>query len=162
MVYNREAAAAYASYWAYRRNPRFYDFSDIGGDCTNFASQCLYAGSEVMNYKPVYGWFYINANNRTASWTGVEELYNFLVNNTGPGPQGVVVPLMSIALGDIVQLKFYAGNRFDHSPVVVDPGNGTPDTVLIAAHSKDSDCRPISTYDYIDIRPIHIYNVGEA
>ena len=60
-------------------------FNGLGGDCTNFASQCIFAGSGVMNYTPVTGWYYISANNRTASWTGVEHLYNFLVGNKGLG-----------------------------------------------------------------------------
>ena len=106
MLYNREAAVQYAREWAYRRNPQFFDFSEIGGDCTNFASQCIYAGAGIMNYTPVFGWFYINANNRTPSWTGVNELYRFLVNNTGAGPQGSVVPLSQIQDGDVVQLQF--------------------------------------------------------
>ncbi len=161
MIYNRANAVLYAKEWAYRRNPEFFDFSDIGGDCTNFASQCLYAGSGVMNYTPTYGWFYISTNNRTASWTGVNELYNFLVNNTSAGPQGTVVPLSQIQAGDIIQLRFGSGTRFDHSPVVVDAGNGTPETIEVAAHSNDSDCRQLSTYRYTALRPIHIYNVGE-
>ena len=161
MLYNREAAVRYAREWAYRRNPQFFDFSEIGGDCTNFASQCIYAGAGIMNYTPVFGWFYINANNRTPSWTGVNELYRFLVNNTGAGPQGRVVPLSQIQDGDVVQLQFVRSDKYDHTPVVVDRGMGTPDTVLVAAHSRDSDCHPISTYNYTAIRPIHIYNVGE-
>ena len=161
MVYNRDAAVEYATEWAYRRNPRYFDFSDLGGDCTNFASQCLYAGAGIMNYTPLYGWFYISANNRTPSWTGVNQLYNFLVNNTGPGPQGRVVALNQIERGDIIQLRFGAGMEFDHSPVVVDAGFGTPDTILVAAHSNDSDCRQLSSYRYRDLRPIHIYNIGE-
>ena len=44
--YNRAAAVAYAHAWAYRRNPRYYNYEELGGDCTNFASQCLYAGSK--------------------------------------------------------------------------------------------------------------------
>ena len=32
--YNRTAAVEYANRWAYFRNPEFYDFSAIGGDCT--------------------------------------------------------------------------------------------------------------------------------
>lgn len=161
MRYNREKAVAYANRWAYFRNPAYFDFSKIGGDCTNFASQCLYAGSGVMNYTPVFGWFYISINNRTPSWTGVNELYRFLISNTGPGPQGRVVSLAEIEEGDIVQLRFGADPDFDHSPVVVDKGMGTPDTVLIAAHSNDSNCRPLSSYRYRELRPIHIYNVGE-
>ena len=43
--YNRQAAVAYAHKWAFGRNPAFFDFSELGGDCTNFASQCLYAGT---------------------------------------------------------------------------------------------------------------------
>lgn len=162
MIYNRERAVAYAKEWAYLRNPAYFDFSDLGGDCTNFASQCIFSGSGVMNYTPVYGWFYISANNRTPSWTGVNELYRFLANNTGPGPQGRVVPLSQIENGDIIQLRFGNGTRFDHSPVVVDAGERTPDTILVAAHSYDSDCRQLSTYRYRELRPIHIYNVGEA
>ena len=63
MEYNRANAVAYAKKWAYGRNPKYYDFSDLGGDCTNFASQCIYAGSGVMNYTPTYGWYYISVNN---------------------------------------------------------------------------------------------------
>lgn len=162
MQYNREAARAYADKWAYGRNPRFYDFSEIGGDCTNFASQVLYAGSGIMNYTPIYGWYYISTNDRTASWTGVNELYNFLVNNTGAGPQGRVVSLSQIDVGDIIQLRFEGTGRFDHSPVVMDVGDRTPSTIRIAAHSRDANCRPLSSYYYNAIRPIHIYNVGEA
>ena len=161
MIYNRDRAVAYATEWAYRRNPQFFDFSPLGGDCTNFASQCLYAGAQIMNYTPTYGWFYINANNRTPSWTGVNELFNFLVNNRGPGPQGSVVPLGQIRPGDIIQLRFGSDPGFDHSPVVVDAGLGTPDTIRVAAHSNDSDCRQLSTYRYRELRPIHIFNVGE-
>lgn len=160
MRYDRVRAVEYANKWAYRRNPAFYDFSELGGDCTNFASQCLYAGSGVMNYTPIYGWYYINASNRTASWTGVEYLYNFLVNNKGAGPQGEDTELKRIMAGDIVQLRFTGSDSFDHTPIVVDAGDGTPETVLVAAHSVDSNCRPISSYNYSGIRPIHIYNVG--
>ncbi|MBR0365894.1 MAG: amidase domain-containing protein [Clostridia bacterium] len=162
MKYDRAWAVAYARRWALGRNPKYYDFSYIGGDCTNFASQCIFAGAGVMNKTPLTGWYYINANNRTPSWTGVEELYRFLVNNHGAGPRGRVVPLDNIREGDIVQLRFDGSERFGHSPVVVDAGRGTPETVLIAAHSRDSIDRPLSSYEYSEIRPIHIVDVGNA
>ena len=155
-IYDRAKAVAYANRYALNPNPAFYNFENIGGDCTNFASQCIYAGAGVMNYTPVFGWYYIDLNNRTPSWTGVEELYNFLVNNTGAGPRGKVVDLTDIRPGDIIQLKFKEGPRFDHSPVVTSTGNFTPRTILVAARTNDSKNRPLSTYNYIDIRPIHI------
>ena len=70
LPYNRRAAVSYAHKWAYSRNPAFYDFSEIGGDCTNFASQCLYAGTGIMNFTPEYGWYYIDATDRAPAWTG--------------------------------------------------------------------------------------------
>ena len=154
--YNRQAAVDYANRYALSPNPAFYNFENIGGDCTNFASQCIFAGARVMNFTPVFGWYYIDVNNRTPSWTGVDELYNFLVSNQGRGPRGEVVDLAEIEIGDIIQLKFDTGPRFDHSPVVTSVGNHTPDTILVAARTNDSKNRPLSTYNYIDIRPIHI------
>lgn len=160
MEYIRSAAVSYAKEWAYRRNPMYFDFDDLGGNCTNFASQCIFAGSGVMNFTPVYGWYYLSLNNRAPAWTGVDELYRFLTTNRGAGPRGVLTDLINIREGDIIQLKFDEGPRFDHTPVVVDKGNGTPSTILVAANSYDCDCRPLSTYKYIDIRPIHITEVG--
>ena len=161
MIYDRDAAVAYANKWAYGRNPQFYDFSDLGGDCTNFASQCIYAGSGVMNYTPVYGWYYIDLQNRAPSWTGVNELYRFLTKNEGAGPRGVVVSLPEIKKGDIIQLRLRSADRFDHTPVVTDEGDGTPETIIVAAHSIDSKCRPLSSYNYKELRPVHIIEVGE-
>ena len=97
--YRRSLAVQYARRWALSRNPAYYNFDDLGGDCTNFASQCIYAGSGVMNYTPIYGWYYITANDRTASWTGVEYLYRFLVGNEGAGPFGRVTQLQNIRAG---------------------------------------------------------------
>ena len=104
LEYNRQAAYDYARKWAFGRNPKYYDFSRIGGDCTNFASQCIYAGAGVMNFTPTFGWFYKSADDRTPSWTGVEYLYNFLVNNKEAGPFAEEVPLNKLEVGDIVQL----------------------------------------------------------
>ena len=40
-MYDRQKAVDYALTWALDRNPKFYDFSSLGGDCTNFISQCI-------------------------------------------------------------------------------------------------------------------------
>lgn len=155
LTYNREAALAYAKKWAFKRNPAFYDFSNIGGDCTNFASQCIYAGAGVMNFTPVYGWFYKSANDRTASWTGVEYLYNFLTTNDGAGPYAAEVPLSELEIGDIVQLGTATGD-FYHSPVVVGFSRGQ---ILVAAHSYDAFNKPLSSYNFAKARGIHILGV---
>ena len=158
--YDRSAAAAYAHRWAYSRNPRFYDYEMLGGDCTNFASQCLYAGGGIMNFTPELGWYYIDANQKAPAWTGVEYLYRFLTREQhSVGPAAVETGITEMMPGDIVQLSF-DGDRFVHSPVVVAANHPTsPAQVLIAAHSYDSDNRLLSTYPYAEIRYLHISGV---
>lgn len=154
--YDRRAAVAYARRWAFSRNPNYFDFSNLGGDCTNFASQCVYAGSGIMNYTPVFGWYYISADNRTASWTGVEYFYNFLTGNTnGAGPFAEEVGANEIEIGDIIQLG-RANGDFYHSPVVVGFSGGQP---LIAAHSYDAYNRPLNSYKFEEVRYLHILGV---
>ena len=154
--YNRDAAVAYALKWAYSRNPAFYDFEDLGGDCTNFASQCLLAGGALMNFTPTYGWYYRNLNDRAPAWTSVEYLYRFLTTNEGVGPFGHEVDLPFIRPGDIIQLMTVE-NRFHHSPIVVKTGIlPTLNNTLVAAHSYDARNRPLSTYNIKAMRCIHI------
>ncbi len=153
--YDRAAAVAYAGKWAFGRNPKFYDFSKIGGDCTNFASQCIYAGAGVMNFTPTFGWYYKSVNDRTPSWTGVEYLYNFLTANDGAGPFAEEVSPDKLEIGDVVQLGKATGD-FYHSPVVVGFRRGQ---ILIAAHSYDAYNRPLSSYSYEKVRGIHILGV---
>ncbi len=155
LSYDREAAVAYAKRWAFARNPAFYDFSRIGGDCTNYASQCIYAGAKIMNFTPTFGWFYKSVNDRTPSWTGVEYLYNFLVNNEGVGPFAEEVGLDKLEIGDIVQLGTGTGD-FYHSPVVVGFSRGN---ILIAAHSYDAFNKPLFSYNFAKARGIHILGV---
>lgn len=42
-LYDRFSAISYAKRWALARNPKYYNFDSIGGDCTSFVSQCLFA-----------------------------------------------------------------------------------------------------------------------
>ena len=153
-TYDRNAVVAYAREWALKRNPAFYDFQNIGGDCTNFASQCIYAGAKIMNYTPVYGWYYRSLSDRSASWTGVEYLYNFLISNTSVGPYATEVYQGDIQPGDIIQLG-RANGDFYHTLVVT----ATSPEILIAAHTYDTLDRPLNTYNYYTARFLHIEGV---
>lgn len=151
LPYDAASAVKYARKWAMARNQQYYDFEDIGGDCTNFASQCLYAGTGVMNWTPVTGWYYVNLSDRTASWTGVEYLYDFLVNNEGAGPRAVEVSRREVRPGDIVQLGGSDGH-FYHSPVIV----AVEPRILVCAHTLDALDRPLDTYVFSEARFLHI------
>ncbi len=153
--YNRERAAEYAKIWALKRNPAYLNFQGLGGDCTNFASQCLFAGSKVMNYTPVLGWYYNSSSDRSAAWSGVQYLFNFLTSNKGTGPYAVETDINGLETGDIIQLGD-ASFRFYHTPVVVETN---PQDILIAAHTFDAYMRPLSSYVYKNIRYLHIAGV---
>jgi len=156
MPYSREKAVAYAHKWAFRRNPRYLNYDEMGGDCTNFISQCIHAGGARMNYTPTFGWFYINGNRKSPAWTGVAYLYNFLINNAGPGPFGSNTALSGVQIGDVIQLSF-DGNVFGHSLLVVQTGpRQSADDVLVATHTSDADYRPLSSYTFNKYRCIHI------
>ena len=155
-TYNRENAVAYARKYALVRNPIFYTFEGIGGNCTNFVSQSIYAGSCTMNYTPVYGWYYLTDAERTASWTGVEFLYNFLTQNAGVGPYASQVPLSGAQVGDVIQL-YRADEGWYHSLLIVGfREDGIP---LVAAQSDDALDRPLDTYTYDQDRFLHIEGV---
>ncbi len=157
--YDRNKALQYAHKWAFLRNPKYYDFSNLGGDCTNFASQVIYAGSQVMNYTPTFGWYYNSVNSRSPSWAGTPYLYNFLTKNKGVGPYGLEVSINQVVPGDIVQISF-DGNTFAHSPVIVSVGSKpSTDNILVATHTFDADNRPLSTYAFKKLRFIHIEGV---
>lgn len=152
--YDRAAAVNYARRWALARNPVYYNFENVGGDCTNFTSQSIYAGAKIMNFTPVMGWYYRSSYDRTPSWTGVEYLYNFLVNNRSVGPFAHVVSQSEVEPADIVQLGTASGD-FYHSPIIT----AVSPTILVAAHTFDALDRPLSSYVYDRARFLHIDGV---
>ena len=116
-----------------------------------------------MNYTPVFGWFYRSANERTASWTGVEYFYNFLTQNesgigTGAGPFAEETTIDKLQIGDFVQLGRNTGD-FYHTPVVVGFSRGVP---LVAAHTYDAFNRSLNTYRFERIRCLHVLGVRKA
>lgn len=157
IAYDRSTALQYAQQWAYGRNPNFFDYEELGGDCTNFASQCLYAGTGIMNFTPTFGWYYINANQKAPAWTGVEYFRNFLLRrDPTDGPFAIETGLYGLLPGDFVQLSF-DGERFSHTPIVIQINYPiSPENIFVAAHSYDAYMRPLNTYEYQNIRCIHI------
>jgi len=111
----------------------------------------------VMNYTPVFGWYYRSSNDRTPSWSGVEYLFNFLTTNKEAGPYAEQTDAASVEIGDIIQLG-NADNHFYHSPVVV---KVTEQDIFIAAHTYDAYMRPLSSYLYSAVRYLHIAGVRQ-
>ena len=160
--YNRARAVEYARRWALSRNPLFTNFAGRGGDCTNFVSQCVYAGSCRMNFTPDFGWYYIDQNDRAPAWSSVEFFYDFLTGrpdfigmNGGIGPYGLEVDSTGAIEGDVVQLADETGD-FYHTLIISGFSEGQ---TLVCAHTNDALDKPLSTYAFSSLRYIHIEGV---
>ena len=153
--YPRERARAYAEKYAFSQNPLFANFRGIGGNCTNFVSQAIYAAGCVMNYTPTFGWYFISLNDRSPSWTGVDYFYSFMTENAGVGPFGKEVSLDESEVGDVIQLGREA-DGFYHTLLIVGYDGEDP---LVAAQTDDAYRRPLSTYTYDYMRVIKIEGI---
>jgi len=156
--YSRERAVLYArNYWN-KRNPKFYNFDKIGGDCTNFVSQCLFYGGFDMKFT-TNGWFYSSINLRSPAWSGVNEFCDFLITNISEdSPKGRIVSLSDIEVGDVIQLDL--GRGFFHHNTIVTNINGEKNfnNILIACHTADAFDKPLSDYNIKKTRCIKIMN----
>ena len=155
-MFNRNISVEYAREWAYKRNPRYYDFDKLGGDCTNFVSQCLHAGGIEMNYSSL-GWYYTNLNSRAPAWTGVNEFWNFGINNTGKGVRFDQCAINDLEIADFIQL--YNGTRFYHNLLVtkVEKVLGSK-VIYVSAHDFNAFNRPLSNYMFSSYRCGKILN----
>ena len=150
--YDRNHAVEYARRWAYERNPLFENYTGIGGDCTNFVSQCIFAGTCVMNFTDTFGWYYISPSERAPAWTGVQYFYNFMTSNTGEGPFAEEVDAEEMQLGDVILLGNSEGVWY-HAVIVT---GFEPGSFLVAAHTNDAFNRRLDTYNYYMLRYLHI------
>lgn len=149
-MYNPLLAVEYAKKWAFSYNPNYYNFSSIGGDCTNFVSQCLHAGGINMNFFPL-GWYYNSLNDRAPAWTGVNEFWNFGISNSSTGVKLQETTLLELKVGDIIQL--FNGDRFYHTLLVVNVDNG----IRVSAHDNNAFDIPLTSYYFRNYRCAHVF-----
>ncbi|MBQ8444536.1 MAG: amidase domain-containing protein [Clostridia bacterium] len=149
--YDRLSALHYARQFALSPNPNYYHFAGIGGDCTNYISQCLLAGGGVMCYTP-NGWYYNSSSDRSPSWTSVNELQKFLLNESLSGPKAEISTLKDLQIGDIIQLR-QNPTHFNHTVIV---SKITNQDIYVCAHSNDALDRKLSSYNYFELLPLHI------
>ncbi len=168
--YDRDAAVEYARQWCNQRNytGNYLAYDDYGGNCQNFASQCIYAGGMNMDYSG-YGetqWkFYSRTLNtkqtpsgRSYSWTGVDPFYTYAVHNRSGGLVCQADLRLEYARkGDVIQVGAY--NDWRHSLVVTDvmySRDGSLMDIIVASNTADRWNYPLSAYIYTYPRLIHI------
>lgn len=153
--YNRPQAVDYALKYALIKNPKYFDYTAQGGNCTNFISQCVFAGAPQMNISQ-NGWYYFSPSNTSVSWANVEPFYNFITTNTSEGVFAKESPLEMCEPGDIIQLKFDYKTIYSHALVITKIENKTPSGIYVCANTRDIKNVPLSSYRFEKFRLIHI------
>jgi|SRR5699024_9402362 len=133
-VYDRQRAINYAEKWWNSYNP---DFPKFSVDCTNYVSQCLYAGGAPMRGYPNRsdGWW-IRGDTWSFSWSVSHSLYWYLKTSTTGLQAAEVEDAKELYPGDVICYDFQGDGRWDHSTIVVGyDRNGEP---LVNAHTDNS------------------------
>ncbi|MBM7837910.1 hypothetical protein JOC54_001141 [Alkalihalobacillus xiaoxiensis] len=116
--YDRRNAVRYAERWWNDYNPAFKQFKD---NCTNFVSQCLYAGGAPMTStaSKQRGWWYKNKNSMSLSWSVAHSLRWYL-SGAASGLRGIEKQRASDLLpGDVICYDFNGSGKWDHQAIVV-------------------------------------------
>ncbi|MHA0858142.1 amidase domain-containing protein [Paenibacillus sp. CMAA1364] len=137
--YIREAAVAYADRWWDSENPEFIAFAV---NCTNYISQCLFAGGAPINYtgNRATGWWYKGYSGGkewwSYSWAVANSLSNLLTSSNSGLRAEVVDRAEKLMLGDIIIYDWDGDGTYQHSTIVTafDAG-GMP---LVNAHTINS------------------------
>lgn len=175
---NGDLIQNYAGKFAKKHNSYYHTW--LAGDCTNFASQCLLAGSLPMvsnqsdiRQKGVVNakdrWFYYNkgGNNNYAvstSWIRVEELYNYVAPNyphlvRKKGSE--MTPFLN--KGFLLQGKRRWSFRWNHSVIVtfrqIEPSDPIEKRVTYCAHTNDSRFKDINEFykGFDKYRAVQVY-----
>lgn len=164
-TYNREAAVAYADQHYHQRNPEWYNFSDEGGNCQNYASQCMLAGGMEMDYSGEWQWkCYVSDPNyepeineedekegRSRSWVHVTSFYDYALENEGKGLAcDVNANLYYAQPGDIILV---GNGSLSHTVIVSKVVDGH---ILVDSNSIDMKDYPVEAYTYTNITLIKI------
>lgn len=148
-VYRREDAVAYAEQWWEESNPSYEKFEV---NCTNYVSQCIFAGGAPMNYtgRRESGWWYKGMANGQELWSYSWAVANALQAYLSPSrTYGLRAQLVDsphqLMLGDVICYDWDGNGRFQHNTIVV---AFTPDGMpLVNANTVSSRHR---YWDYRD------------
>ncbi|KDE25545.1 autolysin (amidase) [Bacillus safensis FO-36b] len=138
--FNRTKAKDYMKKnWDNTSSKKFKYFGGKGGDCTNYASQVVYAGGMKLNYtghmrpgiaKTVKGWYFAPAMpgsgetvDHSTSWVRVVDFYSYWA---GTKKHKVYSNLTAaqvskkVSTGDVIQVYSKSSSKWFHTVVVYD------------------------------------------
>ncbi|MCM1115130.1 MAG: amidase domain-containing protein [Clostridium sp.] len=105
--YNRDKAESYALTYALSPNSKYMNIESNGGNCTNFTSQCIYAGGIKHDKTGNYQWYYDSSTSRAPAWSDADLFRKYYKNNVGSssvkGLKASKCTFASTRKGDLVQ-----------------------------------------------------------
>lgn len=145
--YDRIAAVQYAEQWWNMGNPEFKEFTV---DCTNYVSQCLYAGDIPMDYTSSrdQGWWYRQHNKEIAwsySWSVAHSLRWSLSDPKAVFRAEQVALPEQLEPGDVILYDWDGNGKVQHSTIVTAKDSSA--MPLVNAHTQNSRHR---YWDYHD------------
>ncbi|EIT86005.1 hypothetical protein A374_09219 [Fictibacillus macauensis ZFHKF-1] len=134
-VYDRLAAVRYAETWWNEANPAFRNF-DV--NCTNYISQCIYAGGIPMAHtnSRSKGWWFTQ-DNWSYSWTVANAMRWYLSGGEGILQAREVTSAQHLLPGDVICYDFDGDGTWEHTAIVT--GKDSAGEPLVNAHSVN--CR---------------------
>jgi len=143
--YSNDKAIIYARRHALSYNKQYEDFSNSGGDCTNFVSQCVHAGGIPLSltWRPYY-----------TSWIRVNELYYYLLRK-GFGKE--LQSVMPNTPGSIIQFFSSTKGFYSHSGIITEIISD--DDCLYCCHTFDKLDYPLSEIYPSIYNKIRILNI---
>lgn len=169
--YDREAAVAYADSYIEVTNPEWPYYGGRGGNCQNYASQCLIAGGIPMDPygSSVWKWYSESLSNgagqqgRSSSWTGVDQFVHYVRNNSGYGLVAEAeAPYYTGEPGDLLHLGTEGDWR--HTVVIafrIEDESGKVLDYLVDSNTGDLRNYPASLYGYPRIALTRIFGWNE-
>ena len=167
--YDRESAVAYLDQYYHQRNSEWFNYSDTGGNCQNYASQALLAGGIPMDFYGEQQWKCYGdytydpdvdesetANGRSKSWVNVGYFYDYVLNNYGTGLVAEITSNLNEAqIGDII----IVGNEdLAHTVMISKIIDGN---IFVNSNSIDMKDYPIDAYNYTKVILIKIIGYNQ-
>lgn len=167
-TYSKQNVDSFPSYY----NGNFNSYAGSGGDCMNFASQCIYAGFHGSNdTSAISGRVFPQDNSGSAenerwfanpvspfwAWTHNTYFYNYITNsNSGSGTRikGSVttygyddyyITTPSNLLGAVIQVHGSAGD-YQHAVIVTGQEGTGRNQIFVTSHTKDYKHVPLTYF----------------
>ena len=162
--YDRVAAYDYLMAYCDERNPAWYAYDDVGGNCMNFGSQVLLAGGIPEDEKGDEEWYWDGQNDLDLSWINVGRFYDYCRKNEGFGlVADTEAGYYTGEVGDVLIVGFSGDHRHTTiiSDIVKDKAGNTVD-YLISCNTTNYRDFPASAYYYTFHRLVKIFGWNES